>query len=65
MKRIGLVIGSLFALLTLSAQVIQPVTWSGEQVGDSVRLTATIEPGWHMTLISIGDETIGEEFDGT
>ena len=65
MKRIGLVIGSLFALLTLSAQVIQPVTWSGEQVGDSVRLTATIEPGWHMTLISIGDESIGEEFDGT
>ncbi len=49
----------------LQAQVFQPVQWSGEQVGDSVRLTATIEPGWHMTLISIGDESIGEEFADT
>ena len=55
---------SLF-LVPLQAQVFQPVQWSGEQVGDSVQLTATIEPGWHMTLISIGDESIGEEFDGT
>ena len=62
MKRIGLLIGCLFAFLMLSAQVFQPVTWSGERVGDSVKLTATIEPGWHMTLISIGDEMIGEEY---
>ena len=45
----------------LYAQIIQPVTWSGEEIGDSVRLTATMEEGWHMTLISIGDEEIGEE----
>ncbi len=62
MKRIGLLIGCLFAFLMLSAQVFQPVTWSGERVGDSVKLTATIEPGWHMTLISIGDEMKGEEY---
>ena len=60
MKRI------LFILLTclplfVAAQMVQPVTWTGETVGDSVRLTAVVEPGWHMTLISIGDEEIGEE----
>ena len=65
MKRIGLLIGCLFAFLMLSAQVFQPVTWSGERVGDSVKLTATIEPGWHMMLISIGDEMIGEEYAET
>lgn len=32
------------------AQVLQPVKWSGEQVGDSVRLTATIEPGKRVVL---------------
>ena len=47
--------------LIMAAQLVEPVKWSGEQVGDSVRLTATIEEGWHMTLISIGDEEIGEE----
>jgi len=60
MKRI------LFILLCLlpffaAAQIVQPVKWSGEETGDSVRLTATFEEGWHMTLISIGDEEIGEE----
>ena len=45
----------------LYAQIIQPVTWSGEEIGDSVRLIATMEEGWHMTLISIGDEELGEE----
>lgn len=44
-----------------AAQIVQPVKWSGEQVGDSVRLTAVIEEGWHMTLISVGNEEIGEE----
>ncbi|MBQ4394405.1 MAG: thioredoxin family protein [Paludibacteraceae bacterium] len=51
--------------LGLGAQIVQPVHWSGETVGDSVRLTATIDEGWHMTLISLGDETIGEEYEGT
>ncbi|MCR5532852.1 MAG: thioredoxin family protein [Paludibacteraceae bacterium] len=53
----------LFALMPLfaAAQLVQPVKWTGENVGDSVRLTATIEPGWHMTIISVGTEEIGEE----
>ena len=49
-------------------QMVEPVKWSGEELRatsseavDSVRLTATIQDGWHMTLISIGDEEIGEE----
>ncbi len=60
MKRI---LGILLAVLPMmvAGQMVQPVTWTGETVGDSVRLTAVVEPGWHMTLISIGDEEIGEE----
>ena len=49
-------------------QMVEPVKWSGDEVPaasseavDSVRLTATIQDGWHMTLISVGDEEIGEE----
>ncbi len=64
MKRIlltiSLVLSSLF-FMPLYGQMVQAVQWSGEQVGDSVRFTATIQDGWHMTLISIGDEEIGEE----
>ncbi|MBO6075164.1 MAG: thioredoxin family protein [Paludibacteraceae bacterium] len=51
-----------------SAQIVEAVKWSGEVVPaanaeavDSVRLTATIQEGWHMTLINVGDEEIGEE----
>jgi len=29
--------------------------------GDSVVLTVTVEDGWHMTLISVGDEMVGED----
>ena len=56
-------INILLALIPLfvSAEIVQPVKWTGKQVGDSVRVTATFEPGWHMTLISVGDEEIGEE----
>lgn len=54
---------SLF-LVPVKAQVVTPVKWSGERVGDSVRLTATIDEGWHMTLISLGEEMIGEEYEG-
>ena len=45
----------------LLAEIQKPVKWSGEEVGDSVRCTAVMEPGWHMTLISIGEEEIGED----
>ncbi|MBQ6790088.1 MAG: thioredoxin family protein [Paludibacteraceae bacterium] len=60
MRRILIILLTLIPLF-VSAELVQPVKWSGEQVGDSVRVTATFEPGWHMTLISVGDEEIGEE----
>ena len=60
MKRIYFILLA-FLPLWMAAQLVQPVKWTGEKMGDSVRLTAVVEPGWHMTLISIGDEEIGEE----
>ena len=51
-----------------SAQIVEAVKWSGEVIPataagavDSVRLKATIQEGWHMTLINVGEEEIGEE----
>ena len=55
-----LVLGS-WLLTPLSAQIVQPVKWSGEEVGDSVRLRATVEPGWHMTIIEFGDFVFTQE----
>ena len=60
MKRYLIILLALLPLLA-AAEILNPITWSGEEVGDSVRLTATFEPGWHMILISVGDEEIGEE----
>lgn len=52
-------------LLLIILTILSPVTWSSLQVGDSVVLTASIDSGWHMTLISIGDSMIGEDYAGT
>ena len=48
--------------LMAAAQMVQPVKWSGEEIGDSVRLKATIEEGWHMTIIEFGEREYDEEF---
>ena len=68
MKRILLLIAIICLPLMSSAQIVEAVKWSGEVIPataagavDSVRLTATIQEGWHMTLISVGEEEIGEE----
>ncbi len=45
-------------------QIVNPVRWSGEAVGDSVRLTAEIEAGWHLTVIEVNGTTVGEEYAG-
>ncbi len=54
----------LFALLPIfaAAQMVEPVKWSGEEIGDSVRIRATIEPGWHMSIIEMGDFLFTQEF---
>ena len=48
--------------LPLHAEIVQPVEWSGEDLGDSVRLTARIDKGWHMTIIEFGDREFDQEF---
>ncbi len=68
MKRIVLLIAIICLPLMASAQIVEAVKWSGDVLPaavagavDSVRLTATIQEGWHMTLINVGEEEIGEE----
>ena len=68
MKRIVLLIAIICQTVVSSAQIVEAVKWSGEVIPataagavDSVRLTATIQEGWHMTLINVGEEEIGEE----
>jgi thiol:disulfide interchange protein DsbD len=43
--------------------MVQPVKWSGETIGDdSVRIKAVVEPGWHMSIIEMGDFLFTQEF---
>lgn len=65
-KKILNILSALFlVIMGVNAQMVNPVHWSGETVEDSIRLTATIDAGWHMTLIEINDSTVGEEYSGT
>ena len=48
--------------LVAFAELVQPVTWSGTEIGDSVRVRAEIEPGWHMNIIEFGEREYDEEF---
>ena len=61
MKRILFIFLACLPLLA-AAQMVQPVKWSGEEVGDSVRLKATINKGWHMTIIEFGEREYEQEF---
>jgi thiol:disulfide interchange protein DsbD len=61
MKRNLFILITLLPLLSF-AQMVQPVKWSGETVGDSVRLKAVVEPGWHMSIIEMGDFMFTQEF---
>ena len=61
MKRILFILITLLPLLSF-AQMVQPVKWRGETVGDSVRLKAVVEPGWHMSIIEMGDFMFTQEF---
>ena len=48
--------------LMVAAQMVQPVKWSGEEIGDSVRLKAIVEDGWHMSILEMGDFMFTQEF---
>jgi thiol:disulfide interchange protein DsbD len=66
MKRILNTIFAVIAIaLTAQAQLVQPIKWAGEVVGDSVRLTATIDKGWHLNIIDLGDGFYMDEYEGT
>ena len=45
MKKFIYTIVAIFIALAAQAQLVQPIKWKGEVVGDSVRLTANIEKG--------------------
>ena len=51
--------------LTAEAQIVQPIKWTAAVEGDSVRLTATIEKGWHLNIIELGDVFYMDEYEGT
>ncbi len=61
MKRLFFILLACVPLM-VTAQMVQPVKWTGEEVGDSVRLKAAIEPGWHMNIIEFGEREYDEEF---
>ncbi len=60
-------IGCLLGLaLTVQADILTPVHWSGVPASNNqVRLIARMDSSWHMTLISIGDSAIGEDYYDT
>lgn len=45
--------------LGLAAQILEPIHWSMDDMGDSVLISATIDEGWTLSIMSIGDT----EFD--
>ena len=65
MKKIMTIFAVMAIALTAQAQLVQPIKWAGEVVGDSVRLTATIEKGWHLNIIELGDGFYIDEYEGT
>ena len=49
--------------LVAAAQILTPVHWSGVKVSDdAVQVTAAMDSSWHMTLISIGDSMVGDDY---
>ena len=61
MKRILFILLACLPLMA-AAQLVQPVKWSGEEMGDSVRLKAVIDPGFHMSIIEFGDFEYDDEY---
>ena len=66
MKKLMTILFAVIAIaVTAKAQLVEPVKWAGEVVGDSVRLTATIEKGWHLNIIELGDGFYIDEYEGS
>jgi len=65
MKKFIYTIVAIFIALAAQAQLVEPIKWNGEVIGDSVRLTATIDKGWHLNIIELGDGLYMDEYEGT
>ena len=65
MKKIMTIFAVIAIALTAQAQLVQPVKWAGAIEGDSIHLTATIEEGWHLNIIELGDGFYMDEYEGT
>jgi len=66
MKRLATILFAVIAIaLTATAQIVQPIKWTGAVEGDSVKLTATIEQGWHLNIIELGNGFYMDEYEGT
>ena len=66
MKKLMTILFAVMAIaLTAAAQIVQPIKWAGAVEGDSIRLTATIEKGWHLNIIELGDGFYMDEYEGT
>ena len=64
MKRMMTIFAVMAIALTAAAQIVQPIKWAGAVEGDSVKLTATIEKGWHLNIIELGDGLYIDEYEG-
>ena len=65
MKKFINTIVAIFIALAAQAQLVEPIKWKGEVIGDSVRLTANIEQGWHLNIMELGDGLYMDEYEGT
>ncbi len=65
MKKFINTIVAIFIALAAQAQLVEPVKWSGEVIGDSVRLTANIEQGWHLNIMELEGGEYDDEYEGT
>ena len=66
MKRLATIFLAAIAIaLTAGAQIVQPIKWTGTIEGDSVKLIASIEQGWHLNIIELGDGFYMDEYEGT
>ena len=65
MKKLSILFAVMTIALTAAAQIVQPIKWAGAVEGDSVKLTATIEKGWHLNIIELGDGLYIDEYEGT
>ncbi len=66
MKRLMTIFFAVIAIaFSAHAQLVQPIKWSGVVDGDSIRLTATIDKGWHLNIIELGDGFYIDKYEGT